>query len=107
MARLVLSFLDETVGLSGRRQLSGSKWIEIWIGELPTAVLEVFAANDVAALGEEELRYDTILRVDAVWETLDCLVVAVVDFRKGGGTDMAGKDDVERRDGLNCIGRPQ
>ena len=67
----------------------------------------MLAADDMAALGEEKLRNDTILRVDAVGETVDCLVMAVVDFRKGGGTDMAGEYDVKRRDSLNFTRRPQ
>jgi hypothetical protein len=34
--------------------------------EPPTAIFEVLTADDMAALGEKELRHDTILRVDAV-----------------------------------------
>lgn len=67
---------------------------------VPTAVFEVLATNNVAALRKEKLRHKTILHIDPVGEALYCLLVPGVDLRKGSGTDMAGKDDVERRDAL-------
>lgn len=48
-----------------------------------TAVFQVFATDNMAALGDKKPRHDAILWIDTVGDALDCVVLAGVDFRKG------------------------
>ena len=70
-----------------------------------TAVLDMLAANDVGALSEKKPRYQAVLGIDAVRQTLHRLVVAGVNFGKGSIADVAGEDNVEGRNSPALRGR--
>lgn len=57
----------------------------------------MFAAEYMATAGKKGLGDKASRRIDAVRQTLDRLIVALVDIGERGAADLAGVDEVESR----------